>query len=165
MRKQRYHGHLNGFFPLAVAVILIWGRWRPFRVEVEGDSMSPTLVGGEWLLAVRARRIRVGMVVVVDHPERPGYEMVKRVAAIPGERVAGRVLGPNEFWVTGDNEGGSTDSRSFGPIVSDAIRGRVVIRYWPLGERRWLSPDPRVTPGPMTASRSGPMHPPRWRSP
>jgi len=131
MRNQRYHGRLKGFFPLAVVGMLVWWRWRPFRVEVEGESMSPTLKPGDYLVAVRSRTVRPGSLVVVEHPDRPGYEMVKRVAATPGERIEDRVLSSNEYWVTGDNPDGSTDSRTFGPINSDDIRGRVVLRYWP----------------------------------
>lgn len=136
MREQRYHGHLKGFFPLAAAGMLVWWRWRPFRVEVEGESMAPTLRPGDYLVAVRSRRVRRGLLVVVEHPDRPGYEMVKRVAALPGERLEGRILGTDEYWVTGDNEDGSTDSQAFGPVSSAAILGRVVFRYWPIRERR-----------------------------
>jgi type IV secretory pathway protease TraF len=75
---------------------------------------------------------------VVEHPDRTGYEMVKRVAAVPGDRVEGRLLGPNEYWVTGDNPDGSSDSRTFGPVPSDAIRGRVVLRYWPPASMSWV---------------------------
>jgi nickel-type superoxide dismutase maturation protease len=120
--------------------MLVWWRWRPFRVEVEGESMSPTLEPGDYLLAVRSAGARRGSLIVVEHPDRPGYEMVKRVGAMPGEWVADRILGPGEFWVVGDNEEGSTDSRTFGPVPRVAIYGRVVLRYWPLGgwERfRW----------------------------
>jgi len=97
MRDQRYHGHLKRFFPLVAAAMLVWWRWRPFRVEVEGESMSPTLQPGDWLIAIRTRSVRSGALVVVEHPHRPGYEMVKRVAAVPGERIADGLLGPNEY--------------------------------------------------------------------
>jgi signal peptidase I len=139
MHKPRYHGHLKGFFPLAVAAMLLWWRWRPFRVEVDGESMLPTLEPGEYLLAVRPGAIRAGSLVVVEHPDRPGYEIVKRMAAMQGEQVGGRVLGPDEYWVVGDNEEGSTDSRTFGPISAAAVRGRAVFRYWPLDKVRCLT--------------------------
>ena len=51
--------------------------------------MVPTLLPGDWALAVSGRRARRGDVVVVEHPGRPGYEMVKRVTAVPGESGRG----------------------------------------------------------------------------
>jgi nickel-type superoxide dismutase maturation protease len=139
MREQRYHGLSKGFFALLAVGLLVWWRRRSFRVEVYGPSMSPTLEPGEYLFAVRARSVSRGSLVVVEHPNRLGHEMVKRVVATPGEQVADRLLGPEEYWVTGDNQDGSTDSRSFGPVRREAIRGRVILRYWPIGRVAWLA--------------------------
>ncbi|MFN2590050.1 MAG: nickel-type superoxide dismutase maturation protease [Actinomycetota bacterium] len=113
------------------AVALSWWRWRPFRVAVEGRSMAPELAPGDYLVAVRPIRPRRGHLVVVEHPERPGFEMVKRLAGVPGDVVGGRRLGRDELWVIGDAASASTDSRSFGPVGRGAIRGVVRLRYWP----------------------------------
>jgi signal peptidase I len=43
-------------------------------------------------------------------------------------------LGPQEYFVSGDNRPHSSDSRSWGPITKDDIVGRVFLRYWPLKE-------------------------------
>lgn len=109
---------------------LAWAWWRPFRVVVEGDSMEPTLSPGDQLVAVRPRRLRRGDVVVVRPAER-GFEMVKRLAGLPGDRLAGRTLGAGEHWVVGDRPGRSTDSRSFGPVRSSEVTGVVRFRYLP----------------------------------
>ena len=45
--------------------------------------MAPTLLPGDWALVVTPRRTDRGDVVVVEHPGRPGYEMVKRLTAVP----------------------------------------------------------------------------------
>jgi nickel-type superoxide dismutase maturation protease len=103
---------------------------RPFRVEVAGDSMSPSLRPGDWLLATRTGRVRRGSVVVLRHPGR-ALDLVKRVRAVPGDDVDGTVLGPDEYLVLGDNEAASTDGRSFGPVPREAIEGIVRLRYWP----------------------------------
>ena len=42
-----------------------------------------------------------------------------------------RELGPDEYWVMGDNRNHSRDSREFGPILRDTIVGEVLFRYWP----------------------------------
>jgi type IV secretory pathway protease TraF len=99
--------------------------------------MEPTLREGEWAVAVR-RRVRVGDVVVVEHPERRGFELVKRVAAAPGDAVHGRRLAADEWWVEGDRADASTDSRSFGPVPRSSIRGAVVLVYAPWSTRRML---------------------------
>src|ERR671924_1658260 len=114
----------------AAAIGAAVGLTRPFRVEVAGESMAPTLRPGDWLLATRGGPIRRGSVVVLRHPGR-ALDLVKRVRAVPGDEVGGRVLGPEEYLVVGDNEAGSTDGRSFGSIPREAIEGVVRFRYRP----------------------------------
>jgi signal peptidase I len=46
------------------------------------------------------------------------------------------VLAENEYFMLGDNRGASSDSRSWGPIVSDDIIGRAWIRAWPFDSAR-----------------------------
>lgn len=99
--------------------------------------MVPTLLPGDWTLAVAARRLRRGDVVVVEHPDRPGYEMVKRLTAVPGDHVAeGRLLTADQYWVEGDHGKGSTDSRQFGPVRRDEIKAKMLLVYWPRERRR-----------------------------
>ncbi|HOP39289.1 MAG TPA: signal peptidase I [Candidatus Woesebacteria bacterium] len=43
-------------------------------------------------------------------------------------------LGPDEYFVSGDNRPHSSDSRFWGPITKDEIVGRVFLRYWPISE-------------------------------
>jgi len=44
----------------------------------------------------------------------------------------GKVMGPNEYFVMGDNRNRSQDSRFFGPITRDRIDGKAWFRIWPL---------------------------------
>ncbi|HEY7755959.1 MAG TPA: S26 family signal peptidase, partial [Actinomycetota bacterium] len=115
-------------------------RWRPFGVVVAGSSMAPALEPGDWALAVVARRDpRRGSVVVVEHPERPGFEIVKRVVAVAGDVApGGRALADGELWVQGDAPDGSTDSRHFGVVRRDQVRGSIVLVYWPAARRRLM---------------------------
>jgi nickel-type superoxide dismutase maturation protease len=122
---------------LGIAAAYAFRRLRPFRVEVEGTSMRPTLEPGEWAIAVALGRVRRGDVLVIEHPERPGFEIVKRVTAVEGDRTpAGDAMGEEEIWVEGDSPDGSTDSRHFGPVRMEHVRGRVRLVWWPLGRMR-----------------------------
>jgi type IV secretory pathway protease TraF len=100
--------------------------------------MRPALEAGDWALAVTARRVRRGDVVVLEHPGRPGFEIVKRVRALAGDRTPdGRLIAEGELWVEGDDREGSTDSRGFGPVAKELVRGKLVLVWWP-PERRGL---------------------------
>jgi len=50
------------------------------------------------------------------------------------------VLGPNQYWVMGDNRLGSKDSRVFGPIDRRLIHGRIKYRIWSIDsdEAWWI---------------------------
>jgi signal peptidase I len=123
------------FAALLAGIAAAYGfqRWRPFRVEVAGASMRPTLEPGDWALAVRTRRVRRGDVVVVDHPERPGFELVKRVVHTPGDPAPDGLRLIHRVWVEGDDPHGSTDSRGFGGVPVRLVKGRVVVVWWPPG--------------------------------
>lgn len=130
---------MAGALALATTVWLVV-RWRPSRVEVRGDSMIPALWPGDRALAVPARRPSRGHVVVVEHPTRPGFEIVKRITAVPGDLTPdGRTLGADEFWVEGDNPSRSTDSRQHGTVRAAQVRARVRLVYWPPSRRRLVS--------------------------
>ncbi len=43
-------------------------------------------------------------------------------------------LKPGEFWMMGDDRDNSADSRYFGPVPEDNLRGTPLTRYWPLSK-------------------------------
>ena len=81
--------------------------------------MEPTLVDGQGLVGVRCPRARVGQIRCVEHPDRPGFWLVKRIDD---------VFDDGTIFVLSDNrESTRADSRTFGPVpVEDSYR--VVIR-------------------------------------
>jgi len=44
------------------------------------------------------------------------------------------VVGPDEYYVLGDNRGASKDSRYFGAVNKSFVTGKVLFRGWPLQE-------------------------------
>lgn len=142
---ETYHRGRKPYAEIGAGVMVAAGvawaclRWKPSRVLIEGGSMAPTLAPGDWALAVPLHHPAVGDVVVVEHPGRPGYEMVKRLVAGPGRTVGDRTLGVDEWWVEGDFAAASTDSRQFGPVRREALQAKVVLIYWPRDRRRRIS--------------------------
>jgi signal peptidase I len=73
--------------------------------------------------------------VVLNEP----YVQVPPGEAESGQVVAPRKLGPNEYFVLGDNRLNSSDSRYWAtPLTRRDIIGRVVMVFWPVKDIHWL---------------------------
>ena len=98
---------------------------RLTRIRVVGNSMSPAFNEGDWLLFSVIhpnrpnRRIRPGAVVLVQRDERD-FLQVKRV---------NELLPDGTIWVEGDNRSASTDSRTWGALRTEQIKGVLRLRY------------------------------------
>jgi signal peptidase I len=146
----------------AVSVLIITFLYQPVRVE--GTSMLPRLEDHDRLFinkfVYRISAIHRGDVVVFHYPRDPEKSYIKRVIALPGDRIViehGRVflngkalqetyvpeqyrdtrsmaemVVPEEsYFMMGDHRSISSDSREFGPVDRDLIYGKAVFVYWP----------------------------------
>ncbi len=152
---------------LLVAFVLVFGFLRPFVVKafwIPSESMVPTLEVGDRVFVnkfiYRFTEPERGDIIVFGDVEGGEEELIKRVVAVPGERV--RVIngvlhvsgepqeesyingefrdrsfyGPTkvregEVFVMGDNRANSRDSRFFGPVPIEDIEGEAFVRFWP----------------------------------
>jgi signal peptidase I len=104
-------------------------------VEVRGESMSPNYNDGDWLLfrvlpAKSKANELIGKVVLIQRQSEFGTDFlqVKRVAQVSDSSSASGAI-KTEIWVEGDNKGESTDSRSWGPLNSGEVIGKLIFRY------------------------------------
>ena len=86
------------------------------RVEIIGDSMSPTFLNGEIRIfqIVQNTELKIGDIVLAKHPFKKNIKIVKRIT---------KVSRSGSVFLEGDhpslNE--SSDSRSFGYIKKENI--------------------------------------------
>ena len=103
-------------------LLLILRKRKRFRVT--GKSMQPLLEPGEEILinpnAYLQSLPQVNDIVVVTHPNKPNLKIVKRIVEIKKN---------NTYFIQGDNLRQSTDSRSFGTVTFNLIRGKVTNRF------------------------------------
>ena len=140
---------------IVVVVVLI----RTFiitPVRVDGYSMKNTLKNGDILLLYKLSSINRFDIIVLDE-EKDNEKIIKRVIGMPGETIAikkGKIyindkviddeyaygetsdynkvtLRDNEYFILGDNRLISKDSRYFGPIKENEIKGKIVFRLFP----------------------------------
>lgn len=98
-------------------ILFFLGRRDAFRVE--GNSMAPTLNDGDVVLVKHSRRVKIGDVVLAQHPYKQSVKVLKRISEVDDK---GRYI------LTGDNPEESTDSRTFGSISAADVLGKVIGR-------------------------------------
>lgn len=97
-------------------------------VVVSGNSMEPALTDGQILIVYKAaywvESPQNGDIVVVQHGTE---QYIKRIAACPGEIPPGEkdTLPNGRYYILGDNQSVSIDSRSFGSVSEELIIGRI----------------------------------------
>jgi signal peptidase I len=109
-----------------------------------------------------------GDVLVLEPPDVPTEDYIKRVIALPGEKIEVRdgivyindkplkedyikekpfstygpvTVPPNNLFVMGDNRNASRDSRIFGFLPFDKVVGKSMFVYWPFGSQWGIVPE------------------------
>lgn len=147
---------------IGASVLIITFLYQPVRVE--GTSMLPRLEDHDRVFinkfVYHVASIHRGDIVVFHYPRDPEKSYIKRVIAVPGDRLRidrgdvylnGKllpepyvplryrdtksmpeiVLPDDEYFVMGDHRSISSDSRDFGPVDRDLIYGKATFIYWP----------------------------------
>jgi len=76
--------------------------------------------------------IKNNKVIIFNDQNPQGFILSEAYLNEITEGSLNKTLGPDEFFVMGDNRGASYDSRRFGPVKREAIVGRVWLRGWPI---------------------------------
>jgi signal peptidase I len=147
---------------VASSVLIITFLYQPVRVE--GTSMLPRLEDRDRLFinkfVYRISAIERGDVVVFRYPRDLEKSYIKRVIAVPGDRLridrgvvwvngqrqaenyvpeeyrdnrsfAEMVVPDDSYFMMGDHRSISSDSREFGPVERSLIYGKAAFVYWP----------------------------------
>ena len=163
--RKRYGRALRGtVYSLAVVAavaILVATLWMPV-LQITGASMAPTLVDGQFVVAVKKSEFQTGDITAFYYNNKI---LIKRVIASAGDWVdisensdvyvngvlleepyiKEKSLGEcniefpyqvpdGKVFVMGDDRAVSLDSRTtaVGPVSKEQVLGRVVFRVWPL---------------------------------
>ena len=117
---------LKAFYEIGRGDIVIFT-----STEDENKDLIKRVVGlpGEHIRIVGDKVLINGKVLEEDYVGKSARDPYGRY-----HRSIEEVMGPGEFFVLGDNRGDSHDSRRFHGVPVHKIKGKVIVRWWPMGE-------------------------------
>ncbi len=101
-----------------IEIILLYFGFRS-RYRVENNSMFPALRSGEQVIIKKSAKLKVGDIVIARHPYKKSVEIIKRIKEIDEG---------GKYFLIGDNKDESSDSRTFGAVSIEYIKGKVISR-------------------------------------
>ena len=146
-------------YVIIIIVVVLLRTYIITPVRVTGSSMNKTLNDGDILLLYKIGHVDRFDVVVLNEKDDNDV-IIKRIIGMPGETVMIRnetiyindealedpyaygktsdydkiTLKDDEYFILGDNRLISKDSRYFGPINKNDIKGITVLRIYPFNK-------------------------------
>ena len=114
---------------LCFVLVLLLFRHVIYTGYVPTNSMEPTIMAGDKIFGIRILgELEVGDIVVFEYENT---YMVKRIAAVPGDKLQDNSVVPeNCYYVLGDNEKSSYDSRYWdNPFIHRSQIIAIVFRH------------------------------------
>lgn len=140
-------------------------------VRITDESMTPVVGEGDVVLVSKLRyglrvpgsgalmtewtRPKKGDLVVITAPGDPPVDLLRRIAAVPGEKVTlpdgkEEILKDDQFFLRAEQSEGVMDSRQFGPVLRRSIIGKAT--------HLWFAKKPSAESGSKVESSK-----PAWR--
>ena len=142
------------YFVILAAILFALRQFVFTPVVVKGDSMDPTLIDGERVIALKNTDVKRFDIITFPAPDDPGKNYIKRVIGLPGDTVEYR---DDQLYINGDKvdepyldeyKGELTDNQ---PLTADfdlkqlfdtekVPEGKLFV----LGDNRRISKDSRI---------------------
>ncbi len=141
-------------FLITVSIVFITFKFVLEISLTDGNSMYPTLRDKEIILSLRHCEIYRGDIIIAE-PVSYDSRVIKRVIGEEGDRIQVKngylylngeketeeqdyqdwegldvIVEEDSYYILGDNRNNSVDSRTFGTVSKEEVKGRVIIHFY-----------------------------------